>query len=69
MNRQHSTMQATYNTFRYNPDNKEFPPYDSYDTVPPITYAKGTIRRLILTDGRQVTEDPMGFGFVITDFG
>lgn len=45
---------------------KEICGYDVYDKLPSITYAKGTIRRLIVSDGRQVTEDPLGFGFIIT---
>ncbi len=66
MNQKYIQPDHCFTEFPYNDKGRIPHSHDVYEKVPPITYAKGTIRRLVIADGRQVTEDPLGFGFIIT---
>ena len=66
MNQNFHKTEHPFTGFRYDEKGTELRGYDIYDNVPPITYAKGTLRRLVISEGRQVVEDPFGIGFIIT---
>lgn len=66
MNQKFHKAEYPFTGFRSDEKGTEPCGYDIYDKNPPITYAKGTLRRLVLSEGRQVVEDPFGFGFIIT---
>ena len=66
MNQNFHKAEYPFTKFRTDEKGTDLRSYDIYDRIPPITYAKGTLRHLVISEGRQVVEDPFGFGFIIT---